>query len=334
MASTTTADDVDDAHYRCTPPATVQASTTSKQTNSLNNNKAASAGSGGTVKDNVSPYLVSAAASPRKKHTRTVMTASGNTETTKTLPPLDLNRTVLHGNGALLHHHSTRRSARKSSRSGGGGHSVPVMNLNNSSNKRSHSAASTQDDTHLNNHETPTPPSEAAAAASVSGYGTAAGRRSRGHHYRGHSHSPERKSSKVLCTPEKLARRGHHIYSKIDTVRILRARPAFYPIRDKISTTTSSSAKSSAKSSHRDHRHHRDGQHVHQLHHHQPPDFESEMLFDSLNRSPILGKHITLRMDRSELKRKRRVGAGSGGGGSTSSTNLALPPATTSTHFT
>jgi hypothetical protein len=59
------------------------------------------------------------------------------------------------------------------------------------------------------------------------------------------------------------------------------------------------------------------------------------MLFDSLNRSPILGKHITLRMERSELKRKRRVGAGSGGGGgSTSSTNLALPPATTSTHFT
>jgi len=332
MASSTTADDVDDAHWRGTPTTTVQASTTSKQTNSLNNNKVASASGGGTgggsgtVKDstnNVSPYLVSAAASPRKKHTRTVMTASGNTETTKTLPPLDLNRTVLHGNGALLHHHSTRRSARKSSRSGGGGHSVPVMNLN--SNKRSHSAASTQDEAHLNNHETPTPPSEAATALGASG----GGRRSRGYHYRGHSHSPERKSSKVLCTPEKLARRGHHIYSKIDTVRILRARPAFYPIRDKVSV--SSSAKSSAKSSHRGH--HRD------QHHHQqpPPDFESEMLFDSLNRSPILGKHITLRMDRSELKRKRRVGAaGAGGqlGGSTSSTNVALPPATTSTHFT
>merc|ERR1719412_2616914 len=83
----------------------------------------------------LSPYLVSAATSPRKKHTKTVISAmTGLHETTKTLPPLDINRTI-------LHHHSTRRSARKSSR----GHTVPVMQLGAAS-KRSHSAASTQDE--------------------------------------------------------------------------------------------------------------------------------------------------------------------------------------------
>merc|ERR1719412_2124813 len=198
----------------------------------------------------LSPYLVSAATSPRKKHTKTVISAmTGLHETTKTLPPLDINRTI-------LHHHSTRRSARKSSR----GHTVPVMTLN-SSNKRSHSAASTQQD-----DLTPmTPPPTAETTTTTGATGVIGGRRSRNHQYRGHSHSPERKSSKVLCTPEKLARRGHHIYNKIETVRILRARPAFYPIRDRVSAT--SSTKSSAKSSHRGH--HRD------QHHHQqpPPDF-------------------------------------------------------------
>lgn len=274
----------------------------------------------------VSPYLVSAAASPRKKHTRTVMTASGLTETTKTLPPLDVSRTVLHGNGALLHHHSTRRSARRSSK----GHSVPVMNLN-SSNKRSHSAASTAED----NTTPDTPPNAGHSSADLvsatlgatGGHGVG-GRRSRSNHHRGPTHSPERKSSKVLCTPEKLARRGH-IYNKIESVRILRARPAFYPIRDKVST--SSSTKSSAKSVHRS------------VHH----DLDHELLLDSLPRSPILGKHITLRMDRSEMKRRKKIlaaanagvpiGSPSGGpNGSSSgaSTSLALPPASTSTHFT
>ena len=300
-SGTSGADDVDDAYCRCTPSTTGTASK-NQTSSSLNNNKAQGAG--------VSPYLVSAATSPRKKHTRTVMTASGTTETTKTLPPLDLNRTVLHGNGALLHHHSTRRSARKSSR----GHTVPVMSLN-SSNKRSHSAASTQED----NLTPVTPPPTAETTTTTGASGVIGGRRSRNHQYRGHSHSPERKSSKVLCTPEKLARRGHHIYNKIETVRILRARPAFYPIRDRVSAT--SSTKSSAKSIHRSL---------------DPGSLDPELL-DSLPRSPILGKHITLRMDRSELKRKRRIAAAAaaaGGSTSAASTSLALPPATTSTHFT
>ena len=264
---------------------------------------------------------MSAAASPRKKHTRTVMTASGLTETTKTLPPLDVSRTVLHGNGALLHHHSTRRSARRSSK----GHSVPVMNLN-SSNKRSHSAASTAEGDNTTPDTPPTAGGGAASSAEVHHPNLLVpGRRSRSNHHRGLTHSPERKSSKVLCTPEKLARRGH-VYNKIETVRILRARPAFYPIRDKVSA--SSSTKSSAKSMHR-------GHHVHQH------ELDHELLLDSLPRSPIMGKHITLRMDRSEMKRRRKILAAAGGapgghhsGGPGASANLALPSATTSTHFT
>lgn len=253
----------------CTPTATGSASNppSSPKTSSppLNNNY--------KVKE-VSPYLVSAATSPRKKHTRTVMTPSGVQETTKTLPPLDINRTV-------LHHHSTRRSARKSSRI----HStVPVMLATKNSlgsSKRSHSAASTQDEAVV---PSSTPESQN-------------GRRSRNH--RGLTASPERKSSKVLCTPEKLARRGH-ILNKIETVRILRARPAFYPMKDKISVASSS--KSSAKSVRDTYGDHHPGASSSSgSAYHPHPDY-LELPHN------ILGKHITLRMDRSELKRKHRRG--------------------------
>merc|ERR1719273_2479452 len=98
--------------------------------------------------------------------------------------------------------------------------------------KRSHSAASTQDEAGNGNSAVVMPGTPEHLSSS--------GRRSR--------QSPERKSSKVLYTPEKIARRGH-ILNKIETVRILRARPAFYPIKhsEKISISSSSN-KSSAKS--------------------------------------------------------------------------------------
>lgn len=242
----------DDLYCSCAPSATGSASKN-------NNNKP------------LSPYLVSVATSPRKKHTKTVMTSLGQ-ETQKTLPPLDINRTI-------LHHHSTRRSARKSSR----GHTVPVMLATknpNLSSKRSHSAASTEKESTEKLPSTP----------------ESNGRRSRQNH-RSHTSSPERKSSKVLCsTPEKQSRR---LLNKIETVRILRARPAFYPIHKEKMASNKSSARSVR-------------------------DF-----IDGATASPgqeymdlphnILGKHITLRMDRSELKRKR-------------GRNLAaLPP---STHLT
>lgn len=258
------AEDNDDILCSCTPTATDSASKQPSSPTLMNNNY--------KVKE-VSPYLVSAATSPRKKHTRTVMTPSGVQEVTKTLPPLDINRTV-------LHHHSTRRSARKSSRI----HStVPVM-LATGSSKRSHSAASTQDQV-VGPSSTP---------ESVNGNRS----RSRNHH-RGLTASPERKSSKVLCTPERMARRGH-ILNKIETVRILRARPAFYPMKDKISDKVSISSKSSAKSvrdTYGDHSHHSSG----------IPS--SSTMHDYLELPHnILGKHITLRMDRSELKRKHKRG--------------------------
>ena len=273
------AEDPDDILCSCTPTATGSASKTQSgngngnSTNVMNNNY--------KVKDGqpVSPYLVSAATSPRKKHTRTVMTPSGVQEVTKTLPPLDINRTV-------LHHHSTRRSARKSSRI----HStVPVMLATKNSlgsSKRSHSAASTQQDGQADQVLGPSSTPE-----SIQGRNSRSNR-----NHRGLTASPERKSSKVLCTPERMARRGH-ILNKIETVRILRARPAFYPMKDKIQDKVSvSSSKSSAKSV-------RD---TYGDHHHGIPS--SSAMHDYLELPHnILGKHITLRMDRSEqLKRKHK----------------------------
>lgn len=211
------------------------------------------------------------------------MTPTGGQETTKTLPPLDINRTI-------LYHHSTRRSARKSSR----GHTVPVMlatkasiannagGTSSSSGKRSHSAASTAEE-----QGSPGTPESHQGRRSSRG-------QHHHHHHRSHtSSSPERKSSKVLCTPEKMLRRGH-ILNKIETVRILRARPAFYPIKDKPSV---SSNKSSAKSV----RELIDGASA------SPSSYSHHDYMELPNN--ILGKHITLRMDRSELKRKRGRGS-------------------------
>jgi hypothetical protein len=241
-----------------------------------------------------SPYLASAAsasASPRKKHTRIVMTASGGHETTRTLPPLDINRTT-------LHHHSSRRSARKSSR----GHTVPTMLTPKlgggaSSSKRSHSAASTQNEVMTTAAGTP--------ESQIGGRS-----RSRNHHYRSHTGSPERRSSKILCTPDRLARRGQ-ILNKIETVRILRARPAFYPIREKPASTSTMAVTFSATSSKSifGGRNYHDGATT-------STTFPPALINDHFELPHnVLGKHITLRMDRSELKRKRRSG-------------LVLPPAT------
>jgi len=156
------------------------------------------------------------------------------------------------------------------------------------SSKRSHSAASnTQQDGQADQVLGPSSTPESIGRSS----------RSNRNHHRGLTASPERKSSKVLCTPERMARRGH-ILNKIETVRILRARPAFYPMKDKIQDKVSvTSSKSSAKSV-------RD---TYGDHHHGIPS--SSAMHDYLELPHnILGKHITLRMDRSELKRKHKRG--------------------------
>ena len=118
---------------------------------------------------------------------------------------------------------------------------------------------------------------------------------------------------KLLCTPEKMARRRE--INKIETVRILRARPAFYPIKEKQimdpdkhsghHRTNLTTKLSDLKSLH-----------MHgNLSANDGSGNSSEPLFDLQGHSnPVLGKHITLRMDRAgDLKRKRRH-------------NLVLPP--------
>ena len=127
------------------------------------------------------------------------------------------------------------------------------------------------------------------------------------HYY--HSHH-----RKLLCTPEKMARRRE--VNKIETVRILRARPAFYPIKEK---PTIDADKQSG--------HHRSNlaaklsdskgfsnMTANSNNNDSAGNF-TDHLFDLQGHSnSVLGKHITLRMDRAgDLKRKRRH-------------NLVLPP--------
>ena len=119
---------------------------------------------------------------------------------------------------------------------------------------------------------------------------------------------------KLLCTPEKMARRRE--INKIETVRILRARPAFYPIKEKQpmdSEKHSGHHRSnlSAKFSDLKTSSHMNATQVSN----DSAGQSSEPLFDLQGHSnPVLGKHITLRLDRAgDLKRKRRH-------------NLVLPP--------
>ena len=127
------------------------------------------------------------------------------------------------------------------------------------------------------------------------------------HYY--HSHH-----RKLLCTPEKMARRRE--VNKIETVRILRARPAFYPIKEKPTMDTDKQSG-----------HHRsniaaklsDSKGFSNLtansNNNDSAGNFTDHLFDLQGHSnSVLGKHITLRMDRAgDLKRKRRH-------------NLVLPP--------
>ena len=105
--------------------------------------------------------------------------------------------------------------------------------------------------------------------------------------------------------------------NKIETVRILRARPAFYPIKEKQAIDldkhsgphrSNLSAKLSEMKtlSSQMNANHSISDNIAQ---------SNEPLFDLQGHSnPVLGKHITLRMDRAgDLKRKRRH-------------NLVLPP--------
>ena len=109
--------------------------------------------------------------------------------------------------------------------------------------------------------------------------------------------------------------------NKIETVRILRARPAFYPIKEKQVVDTEKHASTVPSGYHRSNA----STKLYDLN--SSVLHANSNLFDQIGNSsdpfcdlqthgnPVLGKHITLRMDKAgDLKRKRRH-------------NLVLPPA-------
>ena len=111
--------------------------------------------------------------------------------------------------------------------------------------------------------------------------------------------------------------------NKIETVRILRARPAFYPIKEKQTMDTEKHSSAVYSGHHRSNASAKlsDLKSGSSFLHANPNIFDgtghsNDPLFDlQAHGNPVLGKHITLRMDRAgDLKRKRRH-------------NLVLPPA-------
>lgn len=257
------------------------------------------------------------------------------------LPPLDIQQQT-------LHHHLTRRSAaaRKAARV----HTVPAMVLSGASPKstgikhqsthHSSTTASTRPRPHSANQPINSrgqPNSQHGQEALMSYPSAHVGKNSSSavllspiHHRRARHHGAHLKNSstsntperhyyhshhrKLLCTPEKMARRRE--VNKIETVRILRARPAFYPIKEKPTIDTDKQSG-----------HHRSNlaakltdskgfsnMTANSNNNDSAGNF-TDHLFDLQGHSnSVLGKHITLRMDRAgDLKRKRRH-------------NLVLPP--------
>ena len=151
--------------------------------------------------------------------------------TSPMLPPLDISQQTLH------HPRSSRKSARV--------HTVPAMVLSAAAAKASPSRSPNGKRPHSASNNGPIILSPLH-----------------------HPYSPSvdrRKADRKLRTPERRQ------INKIETVRILRARPAFYPIKDKPYPSNSKKK--------------------------EPLELPNN----------ILGKHITLRVDRAgDLKRKRR----------------------------
>ena len=226
--------------------------------------------------DNFTPYLVSVRPSGRKRTSKTNIVQS-NTPTSFSdssvtiLPPLNIHQ-------QQLHHPSYRKSARKTS---GRHNTVPVIvasssnksNSGNSIGKRALSAANAYDDDNV------------AGSNSLSSafFNETYNNNNNNGSGRRHRSSAERKHKS--SNPEKLSRRSQ--INKIETVRILRARPAFYPVKDKFSARGIKGSMVNEPLS---------------------PIQSSGTDIVSLDGLPhnILGKHITLMMDRSVMKRKRK----------------------------
>ena len=260
-----------DVEYRSSSRSPSQSDTsvlysTSRLPSTSNNNQDAS-GSPSAGDDQkgstTSSYFVSLspAAAPSTKRKRRLRTSPSSL-----LPPLDISQQT-------IHHHLLRKSAaasRKSARV----HTVPAMVLSAnalsavssgpSKGKRPHSATSNNGNIAQKEPET----AHGTKSLILSPLRQPM------------SPSERRKYLKAkdpLATPERLIKRSQ--INKIETVRVLRARPAFYPVKEK-HPYSSSSSKSRLRAG------------VGEL------DLPHN----------ILGKHITLRMDRAgDLRRKRRT---------------------------
>lgn len=123
------------------------------------------------------------------------------------------------------------------------------------------------------------------------------------HHHHPYSPSAERHQRRKQKQLAHLATKGgpavgmspekYRTINKVETVRILRARPAFYPVAPPSGRKHKSKHHSSS---------HHTSYHHHQIHH-DPSRTEHDLDLPS----NVLGKHITLGMDRAgDLKRKRK----------------------------
>jgi len=269
VAHTSTSDPLPSSHpstFTTTSATTSTATFLPRQTTSAMNNNLTASPKKISV-DNFAPYLVSVRPSGRKRQSKTSPVSNTPTSFSDSsvtiLPPLNIHQ-------QQLHHPSNRKSARKTS---GRHHTVPVIIAStptksltaSSSSKRAHSAANSYEDNNFGLNPSPD------MILNV-----------RRHHY--HRSSAERKH-KSVTNPDKYSRRTQ--INKIETVRILRARPAFYPVKDKFSAKGGKSVNMNEPLS---------------------PITSSGTDIISLDGLPhnILGKHITLMMDRSAMKRKRK----------------------------
>ena len=266
VAHTSTSDPIPSSHPATAATSSTTATFLPRQTTSAMNNNLTASPKKISV-DNFAPYLVSVRPSGRKRQSKTSPVSNTPTSFSDSsvtiLPPLNIHQ-------QQLHHPSNRKSARKTS---GRHHTVPVIIAStptksltaSSSSKRAHSAANAYEDNTFGLNPSPD------MILNV-----------RRHHY--HRNSAERRH-KSVTNPEKYSRRTQ--INKIETVRILRARPAFYPVKDKFSAKGGKSMNMNEPLS---------------------PITSSGTDIISLDGLPhnILGKHITLMMDRSAMKRKRK----------------------------
>ena len=205
--------------------------------NSGKNSKTASSSSSSANSSEISPFVISLTSSRRRPPTRHHI-----------LPPLS-NSDLLRKSGrshrtpAHLSHFHHYRNVKASAPSS----SHPRLH---SATKRSHSASG---------HESSAP------STAIDSIPSSPSRR--GADPRRRTKTSTVTSSSWSSSPDKLPRR--QVVNKIETVRVLRARPAFYPLVkvSAVGPSSTSAIQKSRSSHHHHHRHHQQQQHHHYPHH-------------------------------------------------------------------